>query len=258
MDKEFFLNAELDGNSFTYEGNKIGILLIHGFTATTTEVRLLANNLYKHGYTIHAPLLTGHGTSPDQLNKTTYQAWLDNAEEAYSLLHQKCSIVFIAGESMGALLSLYLAMKHKEICGVICYSPAISVRFLWISLIARLFKPEIPKTGASDDLPWKGYKVNPTSASAELYKLQKRIRKDLKSIQQPVCVFIGGKDIRISHNAGKYILDHVSSSRKEIHLFENSPHCMILAQDLPIITEMTITFIQDISKSPAPQSLPSN
>jgi carboxylesterase len=125
MDTQFLLNADLDGNSFTYEGNNIGILLIHGFTATTTEVRLLADNLSKQGYTIHAPLLPGHGTTPDELNKTTYQNWIETVEEAYSFLHQKCPMIFIAGESMGALLSLHLAAKYREISGIICYSPAI-------------------------------------------------------------------------------------------------------------------------------------
>jgi len=251
MDTEFLLNADLDGNSFTFAGNEIGILLIHGFTATTTEVRLLANNLTKRGYTIHAPLLPGHGTTPDELNKTTYHNWIENVEEAYSYLHQKCPTIFVAGESMGALLALNLAMKHNEISGIICYSPAILAHHLWVSLLIRYFKSEIPKTGLSDDLPWKGYKVNPSRASAELFKLQNKVKKDLIKIQQPVCVFIGGKDIRISPKSGDYILDHIGSSLKEIHVFENSPHCMILAQDLPDIAEMTIAFIQNISKSDA-------
>jgi carboxylesterase len=249
MDTEFLLNANLDGNSFVYEGNQIGILLIHGFTATTAEVRLLADNLSKQGYSIRAPLLPGHGTTPGLLNKTTYHHWLENVEEAYALLHHKCQTVFIAGESMGAILSLYLAEKHKEIAGVICYSPAISVHYLWVSLFARFFISEIPKTGPSDTLPWKGYKVNPTRASAELFKLQKIVKNDLGKIQQPVCVFIGGKDIRISPKSGEYILDHIKSLRKEIHLFENSPHCMILAQDLPDITKRTLAFIQNNSTS---------
>jgi carboxylesterase len=247
MDTEYLLNADLDGNSFTYEGNKTGILLIHGFTATTAEVRLLADNLYNQGYSIHAPLLPGHGVTPNELNKTSFQDWIESVEDAYTLLRQKCSIIFVAGESMGALLSLYLAIKHQEISGVICYSPAVSVRYLWISLVARYFKTEILKTGPSDKLPWKGYKVNPTKASAELYKLQNIIKKDLIKVLSPVCVFIGRKDIRISPNSGSYILEHIGSYRKEIHLLENSPHCMILAQDLPEITKRTISFIQNNS-----------
>jgi carboxylesterase len=247
MDTEFLLNADLDGNSFTYEGNKIGILLIHGFTATTAEVRLLADILSVQGYSIHAPLLPGHGVTPRELNRTSYQRWLEAVEDGYSLLQQKCSTIFVAGESMGALLSLYLAIKHQEISGVICYSPAVTVRYLWISLVVRYFKAEIPKSGPSDKLPWKGYKVNPTKASAELYKLQKIIKNDLVKIHQPVCIFIGRKDIRISPNSGSYILDHIGSSRKEIHVLENSPHCMILAQDLPEIAKRTITFIQNNS-----------
>jgi len=39
-------NPHLEGGPFVWEGNRLGILLIHGFTATTTEVRLLAEKLH--------------------------------------------------------------------------------------------------------------------------------------------------------------------------------------------------------------------
>ena len=38
----YMKNPHLDGESFYWQGNATGILLFHGFTATTTEVRLLA------------------------------------------------------------------------------------------------------------------------------------------------------------------------------------------------------------------------
>jgi len=55
-------NPQLDGESFFFEGNEIGVALFHGFTATTAEVRPLAEYLRSFGYTLSAPLLPGHGT----------------------------------------------------------------------------------------------------------------------------------------------------------------------------------------------------
>ncbi len=57
---EFMRNAQLDGDSFFWQGGATGILLIHGFTATTAQVRLLANFLQARNYTVAAPLLPGH------------------------------------------------------------------------------------------------------------------------------------------------------------------------------------------------------
>ncbi len=80
--------------------------------------------LHQSGYTVHAPLLPGHGTTPRELNQNRYQDWLDAVDGAYAFMQHKCTDIFVAGESMGALLSLYLAARQSKIAGVICYSPA--------------------------------------------------------------------------------------------------------------------------------------
>lgn len=246
MDSKYLKNVELDGDAFRYEGTQVGILLIHGFTATTTEVRLLADRLHQSGYTVHAPLLPGHGTTPQSLNRIHFQDWIEEVERAFSSIRQKCEVVFVAGESMGALLSLYLAARHSDIAGILCYSPALIVRNIWAAVILQYFIDYLPKRGAGDNLPWKGYKVNPTKASAQLFYLQRYIKPQLREIHQPVYVFIGKKDDRISPDAGEYILDHINSKRKEIHFLNESPHCMILAEELPVIFARTEDFIKSI------------
>ena len=55
LDNGYMRNDHLDGEDFHFKGNEIGILLIHGFTATTTEVRLIAEKLHQAGYTVAAP-----------------------------------------------------------------------------------------------------------------------------------------------------------------------------------------------------------
>jgi len=244
MDTEYLLNADLPGDAFTYNGNEIGILLIHGFRATTAEVRLLADALRPEGYTIHAPLLSGHGTTPTDLSNTRYQTWLLDVETAYLQLSKQCKTIYVAGESMGALLAIHLGIKHPAIPAVICYSPAIIVKQIWLATFLQYIIREIPGSTTRDSLPWKGYFANPTRAVAQLFRLQKYIQARLHLLASPICVFIGKKDKRIALNSGSYILDHVSASDAEIHYYQNSPHCMILADDLPDIARKTCQFIK--------------
>ena len=245
MDTKYLINVELDGDSFIYEGNETGILLLHGLRATTAEVRLLANAIRPQGYTIHAPLLSGHGLTPEKLSTTAYKEWLNDADEAYKVLSKRCHTVYVAGESMGALLALYLAAIHQEISAVVCYSPAIIVKKIWLSIFAQYIMKELPQSYFRDALPWKGYAANPTKAIVQLYKLQRYIRARLPAIKSPVCVFIGKQDRRISLNSGRYILDRVNANDTEIHYYQNSPHCMILADDLPDIAHKTVQFLQN-------------
>jgi carboxylesterase len=91
-----FQNPQLEGKTIYWSGNATGVLLIHGFTATTAEVRLLADAFKKQGLTVSAPLLPGHGTSPQDMNRQHYTDWIACVESAYKKLRETCSKV-IAG-----------------------------------------------------------------------------------------------------------------------------------------------------------------
>jgi carboxylesterase len=68
MERQLVLYPHLDGDSFFWEGGEVGNLIIHGFTATTGEVRPLTNLLNNNGYTVAGPLLSGNNTTPKNLN----------------------------------------------------------------------------------------------------------------------------------------------------------------------------------------------
>ena len=87
-----YQHPELDGKDFLLSGSTdkdIGFLFIHGFTATTVEVRQIANHFHSLGYTVTGPLLPGHGTSPEDMNKQSLSDWLDCVENAYQRLKKR-------------------------------------------------------------------------------------------------------------------------------------------------------------------------
>lgn len=46
---------------FTFKGGDKAVLLLHGFTGNTADVRMLGRYLNERGYTCHAPQYEGHG-----------------------------------------------------------------------------------------------------------------------------------------------------------------------------------------------------
>ena len=66
------------GEPIYLEGSsEVGILLMHGFSASPHEVQELAYYLNKKAnYTVYAPLLAGHGANPDDFGKYSWQEWL--------------------------------------------------------------------------------------------------------------------------------------------------------------------------------------
>ena len=140
--ESYFQNAHLNGNPINYIGNKgIGILLIHGFTATTVEVGQLAKHYINKDFSVSAPLLPGHGTTPQDLNTKKYMDWIDSVENAFQDLRSHCKNILVGGESMGAVLALYLAEKHSEITGIYLFSPALLVEKLRYAYFIKMIQP---------------------------------------------------------------------------------------------------------------------
>ena len=99
---------------FILPGNRTGVLLIHGLTGTPNEMRIVGRGLNRAGFTVYAMQLAGHCGDEADLNKTTWQDWYKSVEEAAFKLQEQVDHIFVAGLSMGALLSLKLAAEHPE------------------------------------------------------------------------------------------------------------------------------------------------
>lgn len=242
-------NPQLEGETFFCEGGATGVLLLHGLTATTAEVRLLAEKLYAEGCTISAPLLPGHGTKPEDLNETTWHDWAWAAEKAYHHLATVCDHVFVGGESTGGALALYLAARHGDIAGVLCYAPAIKLAIPTHDLV-RLYMiaplvDAIPKENVGGNPHWQGYKVNPLRAVMELIRLGREVRRQLSRISQPVLVVQGRQDKTVSSDVGEIIFEGVSSDLKEQLWLEKSGHILLLEDELDRITAVTLNFMQE-------------
>ena len=53
----------------------VGVLLVHGFTGSPPSMRPWGEFLHSKGYTVRVPLLPGHGTRVEELNKTKWDEW---------------------------------------------------------------------------------------------------------------------------------------------------------------------------------------
>lgn len=241
--ENYIKNPHLEGDDINWQGNNTGILLIHGFTATTAEVRLMAEKLHSAGFSISAPLLPGHGTHPDDLNRATWHHWLQKVKQSYESLLQQCDQIYIIGESMGAVLAIELAAQHPEIAGLMLFAPAIKVKNLWFSKLLSVFKPHLEKSGEDDGLPWKGYTLYPLKAAAEMYQMQKHARKQLNKINQPLQVFTGEFDHSIAPDSAKIVLNGTASNHKcHLHMPKSS-HVILIDQELDQAFEHVLAFI---------------
>lgn len=254
MPRPIYENPHLDGSTFFLPGKSaVNVLMLHGFTATTVEVRPLSEYLHSLGYSVLAPLLPGHGTRPEDLIGIRWEDWYRVAESGYHKLAENGKKTFVAGESMGGLLSLLLAANHAQIAGVILFAPALIIRGIWQAKWIAPFKKTMPKKylkhsteDTENTLPWQGYNVLTLTAVAQLEKLQKAVATSLDRINQPILIFQGRLDNTVDGAGAQKIFERVPAKDKSLVWLEHSGHCIVLDRELKEVKNRVGAFIQSL------------
>lgn len=230
---QFLRNPQLDGSPFFWPKGEVAVLCLHGFTATTVEVRKIATFLSQQGFTTCAPLLPGHGTSPTEMNKTGWKDWLGTAESSLVDLMKNYQKIFILGESMGGLLALHLAAKYPTLLGALVFAPAIKIPRLWMSKFLWPFKSSMDKGKPNDSIPQQSYRVFPLKAASSLYDFQRIVRKELPAVTLPVIIFQGKMDDTVDPMGSVCAYERIASEDKEFVLLDQSAHIILLDSQLP-------------------------
>lgn len=236
---------------FFHEGGQTGILLIHGFTASPSEMSYLGAYLNERGLTVSAPLLPGHGTTPEDANRYRWQHWANHLTIAFAELQDRCSSIFIGGLSAGALLALYLAARLGQINGVLTYAPAIKAynKKLVLAPVIKYFRRTLPKPADIDMYPdvvyarW-AYNVYPTSGVHELIRLQREVKSLLPAVKAPLLVIYSTADDTVKPEGIGLLLKKAGSSEKEVVALQNSGHIITLDQERDVVSNKSYEFIK--------------
>jgi carboxylesterase len=198
------------------------------------------------GYSVKAPLLPGHGTTLELMNTIKMKEWIESIDSAYLELSQNHRSIFVFGESMGALLTCYLAHKHPEIKKIFLFAPALRIDGLWQSVFLWPFVSYVYKKHTDATMLWQGYNVIPLRAASQLYKLQKQVRKCLPAIKTDCLIFQGKKDQTINADGAVEVFQKLGSKKKELIWLDESSHCILLDQELSKVVEICVNNMDNL------------
>jgi carboxylesterase len=233
-------------------GGRTGVLLVHGFTGTTSEMRPLAEHLHREGFTVYAPLLAGHGVTPEELEVTRYPDWVQSAREGYERLKKSCDRIYLIGHSMGGAIVLHLAANLPN-DGVVTMCAPIFVtdsRAKWTWLLSRFVRWQHKKGSRSPHVEKHTvhtYKKTPLRCVASLMSFLKIIRADLKRVQAPVFVMQSDRDETVQPRSAEHIHHHVSSAIKKIKRYPKSGHMLPVDSEMDEVFSDILVFLQETS-----------
>jgi carboxylesterase len=220
--------------SFFFGGNRIGCLLVHGFTGTPKEMRWMGEYLSAKGYTVLGVRLAGHATRPEDLIRTRWQDWIASVEDGYHLLKCATDSIFLMGLSLGGTLSL-LFSTQEQVTGVVAMSTLITLpsdpRLAFAEYLAWI-KPSVEKgppdwhnlEAANDHIDYPFY---PTRAIAEMRDLVIETRAALPKVRIPILLAHSRIDESVTPDNMEYIYNNINSTDKEMFWVENSGHVIV-------------------------------
>ncbi len=230
-------------------GGRRGILLIHGFTGSPSEMRLLGDFLHAQGYTVLAPRLCGHGTSAADMATTGWPHWYGAAQDGYHLLRGLCDEIAVVGLSMGGLLALKIAAEYP-VSKVTCLSAPIYIadkRLPMLGLV-RLFRRFIPKKRRQldvDPIYSVAYDQTPLKSLHSLLELIRHVDKQLPELDKPVLIMQSRREHTVQPRSAKYIYDRVGSSCKQLIWLEKSGHLITLDIERQLVFDHIRDFLAD-------------
>ncbi|MEY3736348.1 MAG: hypothetical protein RLZZ251_64 [Actinomycetota bacterium] len=229
---------------------EVGVLLLHGFTGSPASMRPWAEYLNQRGYTVSVPLIPGHGTRWEDLNKVSWQQWPAKAQQELDHLAEKCRSLFIFGLSMGGGNTLYVAAQNQgRISGLVLVNPMIHIPEFAIKFVDVIKHLQAKRPSVGDDIKKPGvteysYDALPVKGVAQLHKFLKRTRPLLPTITTPLQLFHSTDDHILKVSNTEIVISEIGSTDKTRIELDNSYHVATLDYDAEKIFENSLLFIE--------------
>lgn len=233
---------------------RIGVLVCHGFGGSPRSVHEVGLRLAEAGYSVALPLLTGHGLTPEAMEKSLWTQWTADAEKAFTWLRERCDEVFLFGLSMGGTLVLWLAERHPDAAGLITVNAVLRhPRERTMLTFGRIGVPRWAKAIGNDTklagVDERAYDRIPMRSSRQLALLLRAVRHDLSLVRCPALIYSSLTDHVVPPANQRELYGAISSADKTLIELRDSYHVATMDNDKERIFYGVLEFIGARSRS---------
>jgi carboxylesterase len=239
---------------FFFEGGKRAVLMLHGFTGSSADVRMMGRFLQKKGYTCHAPQYKGHAVPPEELVHTGPDDWWEDVIGGYNHLKEKgYDEIAVVGLSLGGVFSLKLATEQPvkavvPMCAPM-YIKSEEVMYKGVCEYAEEYKKREQKSPEQIEQEMEEFKKTPMNTLKELQELLKSVRNSVDLVYAPTFVVQARHDEMINTDSANIIYNEVESEKKDLKWYENSTHVITLDKEKEQLHEDVYAFLEDLDWS---------
>lgn len=230
------------------------LLFLHGFTASPSEVRPVAERINKiNNCSVSSILLPGHGTTPEQLDAVQWPDWYEAVEEELQSLQARFEQVFVGGLSMGGLLALHAGITLPGLAGVVTINAPIYYHYAIIPVVSDLkglITPFYHKKGLSEikKLESQGrfaYRVMPLKAFHSLNYLRKIVMHEVQDLKIPALIFQSILDESVHPRSADYLYEKTRQQGSRMLLLSQSRHIATMGAQQEMIAQEIASFMEN-------------
>ncbi|MFD1708590.1 alpha/beta hydrolase [Siminovitchia sediminis] len=236
---------------FTFKAGERAVLLLHGFTGNTADVRMLGRFLEKNGYTCHAPLYKGHGVPPEELVKTGPDDWWKDVMDGYNCLKEEgYQEIAVAGLSLGGVFSLKLGYT-VPVKGIVpmcapTYIKDEEVLYQEVLQYAKEYKQFEGKSKDQIEQEMREFTDKPRHMLDLLGELNADVKSQVDMIYAPLFVVQARHDQIVGPGSAEYIYEQAASNQKDIKWYEKSGHIITLDVEKEQLYEDILQFLEGL------------
>lgn len=237
---------------FFFEKGKRAILLLHSYTGSSNDMRMLGRFLEGHDYTVYAPHFSGHATAnPEDILAHTPEDWWRDTQEALHFLKEKgYENIAVLGFSLGGIFTMKAAEHFPLIgAGTLC-SPlflsdnsAIKKGFLHYVKQVKKYAGVTPED-IEAQMPQDEQLL--TQQLLAISQFLPAIQAHLKDIQIPTIICQAGEDELIDSNNAYLLEEALVNSQTSFHWYKNSGHVITVGVDRHALQADILTFLNGL------------
>lgn len=236
---------------FFIETGKRAVLLLHGFTGTSADVRMLGRFLEKKGYTSLAPHYKGHGVPPEELIQSGPAEWWQDVLAGYNQLKEAgYDEIAVAGLSLGGVFSLKLGY-NMPVKGIVTMCAPMSMKttdlmYEGVLSYAREYKKYEGKDEQQIEKDMELLQQQSMPSLADLRALIYDVRDHIDHIYAPLFVTQGSLDNVIEPDSANVIYENAESDVKQLKWYEQSGHVITLGPEKVQLHEDIFEFLESL------------
>ncbi len=228
-----------------------GVLLLHAYTGSSSDMRLLAQALNRAGYGVNVPHLAGHATAEplDILTQGSPDTWWADTQRGLAFLQEQgYQRIAVFGLSLGGVFATRAVLEQPGVCaGGTISAPIMTTDFSRIGPEFLNYARKIYQlTGLPADRVATRLKKVQELLPRQLAEVQAFItplQAELTSDSNPFFVAQGGADQLIDSQAGLRLQAALPPALVDFHWYPEAGHVLTVNSAHRQLEQDILTFL---------------